>query len=440
MKRISRKSRHSKSAHRRSSRTRSRQPVKRLTNLQKCIIEFIDSHKQFLVALGTGSGKTLIAVMAAINYLQKYPKNRVIVITPAGLGTNFENELDQTGELNNKQKESIEYYTFESFSSISNPTAICKNAMVIIDEAHNLRTDSTKKFISVFKCTSVASKRLLLTATPFVNYESDVINLMSILMGHEVPDNIHRALKQLKNNVIFMKHKPDTHFPIATIKKIFVKMSPEYYSSYMRILEHSKSTDFKNASVFLHGYRKAVNSLSNEYTSAKIQAAIKVIKKDKTVIYSNWITYGQKPITQMLNKHKISYMVYDGSLSAHTRQDIIDAFNDDRFQVLIISAAGGTGINLKGVRKLIIVDPPWNAAILRQIEGRVARYNSHAHLPAEQRHVDIYEMILLTSDASQTNWRNDIESGDVMLYLMIEEKLKKEEAIYKQLKKMSIKC
>jgi SNF2 family DNA or RNA helicase len=217
-------------------------------------------------------------------------------------------------------------------------------------------------------------------------------------------------------------------------------MSPEYYAAYMRILAQNKIIGFKNPETFLSGYRRAVNSLPGEYLSPKTEALLKLIKKEKSVIYSNWLTYGQKPIANMLARKKITFRVYDGSLSARVRQEIIDDFNDGLYQVLIISGAGGTGINLKGVRKLVLLDPTWSPAILRQIEGRVARYKSHDHLPAAERHVDIYEMILLTPNASEKNWREDTESGDVLLYLTLEKKLKMEEEIYKVLKKMSIKC
>jgi SNF2 family DNA or RNA helicase len=62
--------------------------------------------------------------------------------------------------------------------------------------------------------------------------------------------------------------------------------------------------------------------------------------------------------------------------------------------VLVITKAGGEGLDLVGVNSVVILDPTWNPAGIDQIVGRAIRYKSHAHLPISERKVDIYYVLL----------------------------------------------
>ena len=56
--------------------------------------------------------------------------------------------------------------------------------------------------------------------------------------------------------------------------------------------------------------------------------------------------------------------------------------------------AGGEGLDLKRVRYVVVMDPPWNDAGLQQITGRAIRYKSHVGLPAAEQKVVILKMVL----------------------------------------------
>ena len=64
-----------------------------------------------------------------------------------------------------------------------------KNNMLIVDEVHNLRNlnlkseKQGKRSKAVLKCATKAQKRLLLTATPFVNDLTDFIPIVNYLYG-----------------------------------------------------------------------------------------------------------------------------------------------------------------------------------------------------------------------------------------------------------------
>ncbi len=175
-----------------------------LTNPQKSLIrKFTISNEVGLIAIwGLGTGKTTLATISTMIYLQIYPDSKVIFIAPASLLVNFVKTLDSYNV--NIRDSRIEFYSYESYLRRK---ANCENALVIIDEAHNLRTlpkydilegtlgkEETYKLKYMFGkrggeirrlCLNKARKILLLTGTPMVNSPYDIQQLM--LMINKVP-------------------------------------------------------------------------------------------------------------------------------------------------------------------------------------------------------------------------------------------------------------
>ena len=81
------------------------------------------------------------------------------------------------------------------------------------------------------------------------------------------------------------------------------------------------------------------------------------------------------------------------------------------------------------MRNLIVLEPVWNDAGLRQVIGRVARYQSHTHLPKKDRVVKIWKLVLVSKKHP---------SGDVLLYEIIKRKSKEQLKIARILRKCDI--
>ena len=92
--------------------------------------------------------------------------------------------------------------------------------------------------------------------------------------------------------------------------------------------------------------------------------------------------------------------------------------------------------DLKGVRSVVVMEPTWNDAGLQQIIGRAIRYKSHEHLPAPQRKVDVYFMIMTIPEGMDPVTTEP--SGDVLLYDIINKKIQLNVAITSILEDMSI--
>lgn len=64
-------------------------------------------------------------------------------------------------------------------------------------------------------------------------------------------------------------------------------------------------------------------------------------------------------------------------------------YNDDKLKALLLSSAGGEGLDLKGTRLIQLLEPHWNQEKLKQVIGRGIRYKSHAALPEDERNVRV---------------------------------------------------
>jgi superfamily II DNA/RNA helicase len=216
-------------------------------------------------------------------------------------------------------------------------------------------------------------------------------------------------------------------------------MSDDYYKRYSDLVngEDLFGLKFNNPRRFYHGYRRAVNTTGKDYYSTKIKASVPIFKTGKSIIFTNWYEFGINPITEALQKYRITYDIFSGDVPVNKRQSIINNFNNDKFNVLILTRAGTEGIDLKGVRNVIVLDPTWNDSGLEQLVGRAIRYKSHWHLPKNQQNVNVYFLLLTKPDIVEEE--DAVESGDKILYNIV--KKKKEEWAYllTEMKNMSIK-
>ena len=384
----------------------------------------MDTNNGLLVALGTGFGKTLSAVLASQCFLDKFPNSKIVFIGPASLVSNFKKEIIKYGGYNMKN---YEMYSFDTFyNSYKKGEGISLNGkFLIIDEAHNLRNPSSKKTKVIVEQSFKAKKRILLTATPFVNSSMDLVPIANIVLGEDVVKKSEASFdiisKYLNGKLIFIKDELKTFFPKKIEHYETVYMSDSYYDKYATRIENEKAFG-ENAKKFHGCYRKAVNSIGlDQYLSDKMTKVISTVRKGKTIVYTNWLEYGVNVIEKTLKKENISFRVFTGKIGKTEKKEIVDSFNNDEFDVLIITKSGAEGLDLKGVRNVIILDPPWNKAALDQIIGRAIRYKSHEHLPPDKRKVDVYYMILDIPVSEKTKPFN-VPSGDVILYEIIKEK------------------
>ena len=415
-------------------------------------------HRGLLAIHGTGTGKTLTAVASMNCIMKNYPNMNVIIITPTSLISNFKKEMKKFGlnidkpELRNR----IKFYSFKEFvidiHTNQKNFNICKESFVIIDEAHNLRNLESKKegsdlsklkksppginAATILQCIKSASKVLLLTATPLQNRISDIDSLIAMIDGTDVehlPEgyNNYDIEKKFKCKIsINPGNKKGSDYPIRIDKPkeetTFI-MSPDYYKSYYDVQEQTGKSFEKygeKSNMFYNIVRRAALSLDDE-KSPKVQWTFNKVKEEydnnkKSVIYTAWKESGVFKVRKLLDMAKIPYGMITGELTKNQRDIMRDAFNNDKIKILIITRAGGEGLDLKGTNNIILMEPNWNKETDEQIIGRGIRYKSHSHLPENLRYTNVYKLYM---NKPNIKFKEDkLPSADEILYKISYEK------------------
>ena len=118
--------------------------------------------------------------------------------------------------------------------------------------------------------------------------------------------------------------------------------------------------------------------------------------------------------------YKCYYALWTGSESVEQRDKAKITFNDPKNKfgedclILLATASGAEGINLKHVRQVHICEPYWNNVRINQVIGRARRHLSHVLLPVDQQNVTVYQYIIrFTEGQLNGNWNiatEEIES------------------------------
>jgi len=388
-----------------------------------------------------------------LTLLKKNIVEHVVFISPVSLQYNFVKTL---ADVNNNKRldiyipdlhKRVSFYTIQGFV---NKAGLCVNALLIIDEAHNLRTRQGKYFKQVMDCARQADRVLLMSATPIVNRPSDIVNMVALMRGEEPIDmsdfytiiKSKRAREYLSGIFHFYERsEKDADFPSMQIVEKFFPMPKKYEKLYDQVErgEAAGVEDFKekNIKVFYNGIRRATNKI--ETASPKVMFVLDKIRKNpkkKYVIFSHFKNMGLEVIEKFLRDTLIGYKLIMGDIQKNKRDEAVELYNKNQINVLLISKAGGEGLDLKDTDVIIVMEPTWNYAVLHQVIGRGVRFKSHT---GKHQKVVIYRLFLVREWEEKNIKRlvknnelvpprdapNDLLSIDLFLrnYAMVKEKV-----------------
>ena len=446
---------------------------------QETVIKFMrDTTKKGLVVFhSVGSGKTITSILSAKCLLAKYPKKKIIILTPASVVKQFKNELNNLNvsqDVKNKINIYSHYMWLDRY--IAKQETVNDDTVMIVDEIHNFRGEFKEKqkdgvqviinkyARALFRALKRCFKIIMMTATPLENDITDILNYMAPLnrdpiSNLPIPNSLTEEYKnknKLKgrvenyenwlNNYVsckfsYFKNSDTEFYPTVERKNILLPMSDVYYKKYMQI-ENNNVDDpnlkkkFKIETItyyeldkFLNGIRRGVNSLDIE--SPKIKWCVDFIRSEnnknkRVLVYSTWKEFGINLIKSHLTTLNIKHKTISGEISKNNRHEIIQDYNTGDFNVLLITSAGAEGLDLKQTRSVLLLEPFWHHSRIEQVIGRAVRYKSHIDLPIKDRNVTIYSLILQKpSDKHNDN----LQSADDILLQKSDEKLEKIQGI-----------
>ena len=437
----------------------------KLKNYQLLPAKFIVNplNRGLLLLFDVGHGKTLSSIAMIRCLLAKYPQKHVIVLTPASLITNYQNELKKvSGDLGDPILDRIRVESYGKYINYikNHHLKANNNTILVCDEAQYLIGAGSSRFKNIFDFSVDAYKVILLSATPVRNGPEEISNLMSLLNGAKFSRSLIEKVFQMVDpkdrtagfkkllNCKIAYHRPSANsrnpdgttashnkdFPQRIDHRVPLVMSKDYYQNYLRIQENVQKDlpdafqNTTNLTTFLNGIRRAVNVSSITLISPKIDWTINKIKKDlgmipgfkgnkKVLVYSNWLDAGVNLLKAELTILGIPFSEVTGQLSRAQKDIEIKNYNSGKNKVILISASGAEGLNLKNTRSVILLEQAWNNSRLEQAIGRAIRLHSHRTLPEAQRKVDVYSLILEKPKSVKANG-DIVPSGDQILELL----------------------
>ena len=341
-----------------------------------------------LLADEMGLGKTRQALAVVAHYAVK-----TLVICPSFLQANWRHELASFGLT----------ATVCSFGTV--PTQE-KHELIVVDEAHYLKTRDSCRVQVVLPLLLAAPRVLLLSGTPCPNRPEELYVLMHALRPRIVPSftafakrycNPRRTafngfdtrghdrkaeLKWLLGRAFWIRRTKAMELkgmPLKTSRKLMVESSLDMRSKICELRQRMEQALAK-------GSKLAQTLMSEMYRAtalAKVEQATQLVASmiqagEPVVVFAHHqivLDAMQEALTPALRVGRI-----DGKTPLTARHQVVTALQGGELDVAVLSmAAAGVGLTLTRARKAFFLEIPWCPAVLRQCEDRIHRIGQTAN-------------------------------------------------------------
>jgi hypothetical protein len=392
-----------------------------------------------LLADEMGLGKTIqaVAACALLHHLGK--AQRVLVVTPASLKTEWEKQIrrfttlglqlvfgPRTARLKAYTATESPFFTIVNYEQVATDSLDInehfKPDIVVLDEAQRIKNWATK--------TAQAIKRLqsryafVLTGTPIENRIDELYSIVDFLdpslLGplfrfnrefYQLDENGRpqdyqnlAALRERVRPVLLRrrKHDVETELPIRTDRQHFIKLTQAMRNEYDEVKQQvsqlvqksMRRTLTKKESdmlIILLGMMRMICDSPSIIKGHDCQDCPKLDELAgvldealadpdvKVIIFSEWEGMLKK-VREWAEKNGIGYAWHTGSVPQQKRRGEIMAFrNDPACRLFLSTDSGGVGLNLQNASVVINCDLPWNPA---KLEQRIARaWRKHQKRP-----------------------------------------------------------
>jgi len=198
--------------------------------------------------------------------------------------------------------------------------------------------------------------------------------------------------------------------------------------------------------------------------SPKMEAMLEEINKDTrglVLVYSSFRTVegleifsrvlaanGYERFNPASSDRKYDYKrfaFYSGQEDMKTRDAIVTTFTSSEnkggrdIRVLLVSSAGAEGLDLKNIRKVLIMDVFWHDVRIQQIIGRAVRKRSHYDLPLEHRSVQPFIYLTVFSPKQEEISKEKLTT-DEHIYNLAKKKLRLNNDVLTAVRESAIDC
>ena len=376
-----------------------------------------------------GLGKTVQAIAAANVLHNLHGIKRVIIVSPASLKTEWEEQIRKFTSLSStivfgSRKDRLQLYRESNdFFVLTNYEQILRDYqeinefyqpdLIILDEAQRIKNWKTKTATSIKRLHSKYA--FILTGTPIENRIDELYSITEFIDstvfgslfrfnrrfykfnsdGKTVGFKNLRELHESMKPVMLRRRKDEIEeqLPERIDNNYFVSMTSEQLKRYedyayqvsilMSIAKRRplRPEEYEKLQLCLNCMRMLCDTVyildQKISESPKVDELLKILNDlwanepdRKVLIFSEWVRMLDLVREQLEDNH-IKYGWHVGSVPQKKRREEINKFKEDpEYKVFLSSDSGSVGLNLQVASVVINLDLPWNPA---KLEQRIAR-------------------------------------------------------------------
>lgn len=383
---------------------------------------FLNAVRNALLALGMGSGKSLIS----ITYAEMNGFKKVFVITPKSLMFNYKNEIEKFTNSNafiigKRNKCSIDsakyvivnydYFNLSDFDKVKDKfdkLSIGKINCLIVDECHRIastKTNTYKAFKRIFKDNIFENgkvSKIFMSGTPAKSRAHQLYSILHQISPTDFPTKNYfnsfycgmsynvdgfgweTDISATKFEELFNKIAPFTYrkkleeviknLPEKTTQKIILELNEKEQKIYNDI-EEGVANEFINKKIT---HPLAVLGKLREYTShLKVNSVKELIDSilecgEKFVV----VDFYKDSLLELNKQYPHESALHTGNETDTKRAEVLKDFQDEDGRIKLLLGSQSTiseGVTLTAANKIGIITVPWTPSDADQIIYRILR-------------------------------------------------------------------
>ena len=308
----------------------------------KPLLKYMDSvDKRLLIADEVGLGKTIETGLIIIEERVRNPLDRVLIICPSSLTIKWRDEMkirfDEEFEIMKSQRfgefcddyerngNSVTLRAIVSLATIRSKKnlELINNLqpsldLVVIDEAHHMRNQTTKSHKLGLSLSSLADSMLLLTATPINLGNQDLFNLLRVLNEEEYDDfslfmrklEINKTIVEIEKEIV--KNNPDIELCISQLTQLSHTAERDRFLNnpiYNEVLERMGELDIndRQALIQIQHDIASINMTGHIITRTKKRDVQEDVAQRTAQVISHEFTYEEMKfydkVTEFVREH-----------------------------------------------------------------------------------------------------------------------------------------
>ena len=395
-------------------------------------IAFLFPRAAAILADEMGLGKTMQAITTIRMLLLSGELNRILLICPKPLVTNWVREFSQwapeipVAVIEGDQPKRAFAWTHPHFPvRIANYELLMRDHkllddsqmdfdLVVLDEAQRIKNknSSTAEIVRGISRT----RSWALTGTPIENSVEDLIGIFEFLSpGYLRSDMTLKNISVAADDYILRRTKDKvlTEMPPKINRDADLDLTADQWASYRTAEEQGviRLEDMKEDLTIQHVFElvlrlKQICNFDPQTGSSskmeRLEADLEEVAASgqKAIVFSQWVSTIERIAEKV---ERFGPLEYHGKIPSKKRDGVIDQFKNDPSKSVILMSygAGAVGLNLQFCHYVFLFDRWWNPAVEDQAINRAHRLGVKSHVTVtrmmamntiEQRINDILEV------------------------------------------------